>query len=157
MRVSAGTVRVDGHVETTNDDVDFGVVIRGIGGSRNTEGAVLDLASTAPGDFTVTLGNLPASWTEGFTCFSVSTSLVRGTGSFFGAELDALVGSSFSQPAGSVFHFLAGGPGYPSVPYQFPASIAQLVQGITFDAVALLYGPGGSLVGVSNVDRVTIQ
>ncbi|MBI5849633.1 MAG: hypothetical protein HZB39_01120 [Planctomycetes bacterium] len=157
VRVGATVVRVDGHIETPALDVDFGVAIRGIGGSRNREGALLDLGSTGPGDFTVALTNLPAGWVEGFTVFSVDTTLPLGNGSFFGAELDPLGAACLAQPVGSVFHFTPSTPGYPSGTYAFPAVIAQAVQGITFDAVAVVYDASGNILGVSNADRVAVQ
>ena len=56
-----------------------------------------------------------------------------------------------------MFHFTAGQPGYPSQPYAFPAPIATLLSGVTLDAVAVLFGAGGAVAAVSNVDRVQIQ
>ncbi|MCC6782602.1 MAG: S8 family serine peptidase [Planctomycetes bacterium] len=157
VRVGATVVRVDGHVETTESDVDFGVAIRGIGGSRNREGALLDLASNAPGSFTVDLTNLPAGWAEGFTVFSVATALPLGNGSFFGAELDPLAAACLAQPVGSVFHFTPTTPGFPAGTYAFPAVIAQALQGVTFDAVAVFYDAAGNVIDVSNADRVRVQ
>ncbi|MFO1054370.1 MAG: S8 family serine peptidase [Planctomycetota bacterium] len=157
VRVEAPVVRVDGHIETPNDDVDFGVVIRGIGGSRNHESALLDLSSSGPGDFTVALTNAPANYADGYTILSVTTGLPLGNGNLCGVEFDALSMASMAQPVGSVFHFTPSTPGYPGSAYSFPTPIAQLVQGVTFDGVAIFFDASGNLVGASNADRVTVQ
>jgi hypothetical protein len=160
VNVYASTVRTDGHVETAGvDDVDFGVAINGIGGSRNRESAILDLSSPATNTFDISLTNVPASgWTDGFTLLSTATStLIAGNGNFFGVEADPLLIACLTQAPGSVFHFTPSQPGYPSAPFSFPAAIAALVQGVTFDGVAVFFNNTGGVVAVSNADRVTIQ
>ncbi len=158
VSVQAPVVRVDGHVETGVDDVDFALVARGIGGGRNREAAQLDVTSTAPGHLDVALSSLPPSgWAEGFTVFSLTPGRSVGNGNLFGLELDALSVGCFAQPIGNVFHFQAGAAGYPSTGYSFPAPIASLLSGLDLDAVAILLDANGRCVSVSNVDRVTVR
>ncbi|MBK8974712.1 MAG: hypothetical protein IPM29_02190 [Planctomycetes bacterium] len=158
VSVQAPAVRTDGHVETAELDVDFGLVINGIGGSRNRESILLDLSSSQAGDFTVTTTNLPGSgWTRGFTLFSASTGRIAGNGNLFGLELDGLTEATLSQPIDTVFQFSPTSPGYPAAPYSFPAPIAVALSGVTLDAVVYVVDAVGNPVAVSNVDRVTVQ
>ncbi len=157
VEVSAPVVRVDGHVETAGDDVDFGLVVNGIIGSRNKEGAIVDLISNQTGQFDVSLTNVPASgWVDGLTVFSATTNGVAGNGNLFGVELDGLALQSFTQPIGSVFHF-APNAAYPTSTYSFPSALAAALTGLSFDAIALFIDGNGVIVDVSNVDRVTIK
>lgn len=159
VNVEAAVVRVDGHVETPAADVDFGVVIHGIGGSRNRDGAVLDLSSAAPGDLQVSVSNVPANAIGGWTFFSLDTDLIAGNGFLFGLEADSLAEASFAMPAanGNAFSFAVAGAGYPNAPFAFPSAIATFLSGRAFDAVAVFFDASGAIVGVSNVDRVVVQ
>ena len=66
VEVSAAEVNQDGHVQTPRKDVDYALVVSGIGSGRDRSRTALDLASTGRGDLTVTLRNLPAGWHEGW-------------------------------------------------------------------------------------------
>lgn len=159
--VSAPLVALDQHVETTAVDADFALVSSGIGGGRDRSGPVLDLASTGAGNFTVSLTNNPAGYTEGFVLYSLNTSLPLAMGNFLGLELDALALASLALPAavGSPFHFAATSnpAAFPNAPFAFPAGIALALQGLSLDAVAFYFDNTGNVQAASNVDRVTVQ
>ncbi|MEZ5962338.1 MAG: S8 family serine peptidase [Planctomycetota bacterium] len=159
--VSAPLIAMDQHVETGATDADFALVSSGIGGGRDRSGAVLDLASTAPGNLSISLTNNPAGYTEGYVLYSFSTSLPFAMGNFLGLELDGLALASLALPAavGSPFHFSAtSNPSvFPNAPFNFPASVALALSGLTLDAVAFYFDATGSVPAASNVDRVTVQ
>jgi hypothetical protein len=160
VRVTATTVRADNHRETRVVDVDFALAIGGIGGGRDRSGARLDLVSNAAGQFDVSLTNPPATYTVGWTFLSTSTSRHLGLGNWLGIEADGLTTGilGVGHGLGNVFAFVAPGaaPVYPNTTFNFPAPIAQLLSGVTFDGVAMFFH-NGTVVGASNVDRVTIQ
>ncbi|MEE2887608.1 MAG: hypothetical protein VX951_09275, partial [Planctomycetota bacterium] len=138
VKVQATGVRRDGHVETRTMDIDYGLVVRGVGGLRDTTGMRL-AAKTSPGKLGMSLNGLPAGWTHGYTLFSLNTSRPVSTGNLFGVEADPLVVSIFSQPAGvgNLFHFLpTGGSTFPNSAYNFPAGLVAAIKGATFDSVA---------------------
>jgi hypothetical protein len=159
--VSAPLVALDQHRETGAVDADFALVSSGIGAGRDRSGPVLDLASTGPGNFTVSLTGNPASYTEGYVLYSLNTSRPVAMGNFLGLELDSLSIASLSQPAvvGSPFHFAfsANPAAFPNATYAFAPGIAAALQGMTIDAVALYFDGSGSVHAASNVDRVTVQ
>lgn len=160
ITVSAPLIAKDAHKETTADDADFALVVSGIGGGRDTSGAVASLSSASAGDLKVAVTSLPATWTEGFTLFSVETQRPLGTGNLFGLEFDLLSLSSFTvtAAAGNPFHFTpTSNPSlFPNAPYAFPPAVALAVQGRTLDAVCLFID-SGALSAVSSVARVTVQ
>jgi hypothetical protein len=159
--VSAPLVALDQHVETPAVDADFALVSSGIGGGRDTSGPVLDLASTGPGNLSITITNNPAAYTEGFVFYSLNTSRPKAMGNFLGIEADGLSLTSFNNPAavGDPFHFAstANPASFPNATHVFPTFIAQLLQGWTVDAVAVYVDAAGGYHESSNVDRVTVQ
>ncbi|RMH51972.1 MAG: hypothetical protein D6685_17020 [Bacteroidetes bacterium] len=160
VEVQAEAIRQDSHKETPQVDADFALVVRGIGGGRDKTGAKLDLISSAPGDFRVSLTGLPAGWTSGYTLFSLSTKRPVAMGNVFGLEADDLTLAILSTPPsrGNVFAFTNGGGSvYPGAPYRFPAEIALLLRGRTIDGVAFVVDGRGRIVAASSVDRVTIR
>ena len=59
---------------------------------------------------------------------------------------------------GGVLAFTNPGAGsYPYTTFSFPVSVATSVSGTTLDAVVILFDATGTVVDVSNVDRVTVQ
>ena len=160
VEVRATGVRQDGHVETPRTlDIDYGLVVRGVGGLRDTSGMRL-AAKTAPGRLAMSLTNLPSGWTHGYTLFSLDTSRPLSTGNILGAEADALMVSVLSQPAsvGNVFHFLPTTSAvYPNRPFTFPAGLVAAIQGVTLDSVAFVLNSSAVTVGASNVVRFTVQ
>jgi hypothetical protein len=160
LDVSAPLIALDQHVETTAVDADFALVSSGIGAGRDRTGPVLDLASSGPGNFTVSLTGNPAAYVDGYVLYSVNTARPLAMGNFLGLEVDALSMASLAQPAalGSPFHFqfTTNGGVFPNATYSFPSGIASALQGMTLDAVAIYLGAGG-VVAASNVDRVTVQ
>jgi serine protease AprX len=161
VEVSAPSIVMDQHLETPAVDADFALVASGIGAGRDVSGPVLDLASTGPGNLSISLSNNPASYTEGYVLFSLTTNRPLAMGNFLGLEVDSLTYLSLSVPAsvGDPLHFApTANPGtYPNAPYTFPAWVAVLFQGFTLDAVALYFDATGNVHAASNVDRVTIQ
>ncbi len=159
--VSAPAIRADGHVETAAVDADFALVVRGIGGGRDTSGMVLDVISSQPGQLDVALSNVPAAgWATGWTLFSANTQRLPSLGNFLGIEIDSLTLATIglAPSAGNVFSFTNAGPSvYPYATFQFPAGLALALQGLTFDATTALLDGQGNVVAVSNVDRVTVQ
>ena len=161
VEVSAPVIRADSHKETRVVDADFALGVRGIGGGRDRSGTVLDLDSSAPGQLTVSVTGQGGGWVGGLTLMSLSTDRHVSLGNVFGVEADGLTEAVISLPAmeGNVFAFTntANPALYPNAPYVFPAPVAAVLQGRTLDAVAVFYDASGSIVDVSNVDRVTVQ
>jgi hypothetical protein len=160
LEVSAPLVALDQHVETPAVDADFALAASGIGGGRDRSGAVLDLASSGPGNFTVSITNNPAAYVDGYVMYSLATALPLAMGNFLGLELDALALASLSQPAmvGSPFHFsFTNAAVFPNATYTFPAGIALALSGRTLDAVAFYVNASGQIHAATNVDRVTVQ
>ncbi|MEM7201917.1 MAG: S8 family serine peptidase [Planctomycetota bacterium] len=161
IRVTVRQVVMDGHPETGAMDADYSLVVRGIGGGRDTSGLVADLLSSSPGDLRLSLSNVPSGWTTGRTFFSLDGSRIASTGNWFGLEFDLLAYLSFLFPAqaGSVFSFTNTGSAsqFPLAPFAFSASAASGLSGRSMDAVVVLYDASGDVVAVSNVDRVQVQ
>jgi hypothetical protein len=160
VTVRAAAIRQDAHLETPEMDADFALAVSGIAGGRDTSGMLLDLDSSQPGEWTVSLANLPASWIGGVTAMSFDTDRYLGLGNLFGLEADGLtfgILPVFPTP-GNVFAFTnTSDPSlYPNAVFRFPAGVAIALQGLTLDAVAFVYDATG-IVDVSNVDRVAIQ
>jgi hypothetical protein len=161
VTVRAPVLRGDSHKETPGVDADFALAIRGIGGGRDKSGMVLDLDSSSPLQFAVSLSNVPATgWSYGRTIFTRSTHRHVSLGNYYGLELDQLSEQLFGMTpsAGNIFAFTnTGNPGqYPSATWNFSAAQLQQVQGARFDAVVLLFDANDVLVDVSNVQRVKI-
>jgi hypothetical protein len=161
IEVTAPLVALDQHVETPAVDADFALVSSGIGAGRDMSGPMLDLASTGPGNLSVSITNNPAAYVEGFVFYSLNTSRPKAMGNFLGIEADGLSLASFNNPAavGDPFHFAftANAGTFPNAPHVFPTWIAQLLQGWTVDAVALYVDAAGGFHASSNVDRLTVQ
>ncbi len=159
--VSAPLVALDQHVETAAVDTDFALVSSGIGGGRDVSGPVLDLASNAPGNLTLSITNLPAGYVEGHVLFSFATSRPLAMGNFLGLELDSLSFLSLTAPLtlGDPLHFPATPSlsAFPNAPFVFPAWIPAALQGWSLDAVAFFFDASGAIHAASNVDRVIVQ
>jgi hypothetical protein len=158
--VSASLVAMDAHKETPALDADFALSVNGIGGLRDTTGAKLALSSASTGDFQVNVSGLPASWVEGFTVFSMTTTRPVSFGNFFGVEFDGLALGSFNFPAsaGNVFHFSPTASAvYPNTGFAFHPAIATAFTGVTFDAVAFTLDASGAVNSMTNVARVKLQ
>ncbi|MEM7205900.1 MAG: S8 family serine peptidase [Planctomycetota bacterium] len=162
VSVSATEVLADTHAETAAQDADYALVVRGIGGGRDTSGLLLDVVSDAPGDLRIGLSNVPATgWATGYTFFSADTSRLPSLGNWFGIELDALTlaGAVFPPTAGGLFAFTpSANPSlYPNATFAMPQGIAIAVAGLELDATVLLYDGSGNAVAASNVDRVRVR
>lgn len=161
VEVNALSIPQDGKLETPQVDMDYAMAMHPMGGGYNTTGGLaFDLASSGPGNLQFNASNVPATgWTDGFTVFSFATSRGLGFGRFFGLEDDGLTVSLYGSPAaaGNVFHFTNTGGQYPYVGVTFPdPSLVSLLAGLKLDAMVMLWN-NGTLVGVSNVDRITLQ
>jgi serine protease AprX len=160
VKVQATGVRRDGHVETARVlDVDYGLVVRGVGGLRDTSKMRL-AAKVAPGRLSMSLTGITGRWTHGYTLFSLNNTRPVSTGNILGAEFDSLMLSVLGQPAGAgnIFHFTNTPAGvYPNSPYAFPAGLVTALNGVTLDSVAFVLDATGRMVGASNVIRFTIQ
>jgi hypothetical protein len=158
VTVAAPAVRMDNHKETPDMDVDFALAIRGIGGGRDTSGMLVDVDSTAPGNWTVAVSNMPGGVAGGFTFMSFSTASNVGQGNLFGLEIDGLTFLSLAPAsAGNVFSFTNSPGVYPNATHTFPAGVAFAASGMTVDAVVAVYDGSGNIIALSNVDRATIQ
>jgi hypothetical protein len=160
VKVQATGVRQDGHVETARVlDVDYGLVVRGVGGLRDTTRMQLS-ARTAPGRLAMSLTGVTGRWTHGYTLFSLNNSRPVSTGNILGAEFDPLMVSILGMPAGAgnIFHFSnTVAPVYPNAPYTFPTGLVTALNGVTLDSVAFVLDATGRMVGASNVIRFTVQ
>jgi serine protease AprX len=160
VRVTATSIVQDGKVETPAMDVDFALVIFPTGGGYlNRTGVTLDLQSSGSGDLSVNCSNVPATgWTDGFTSISFNTARAKGFGGFFGIEADFLTSAiwSIGATSGDVFHFTNSAASYPHTAYQFEAALIAALAGVEIDAQVTLWN-GTSIVGQSNVDRITLQ
>lgn len=139
-------------------------VTHGRGIFKQTPSAALTLTFTTSGggvgDADVSLTNLPSGTTEGFTLFSLNTSLPAGTGPVYGIVPDIATIRCLLTPAaaGNVYHWLTSGVGfYPHSPIQAPAGSLVSLAGMTVDGVALAFGGTNNyaLLGQSNVVRIT--
>ena len=162
VRVWAPVIRGDSHKETSVDDADFALAIRGIGGGRDTSGMVVDLISDVPGQLDIAISGLPATgWTHGYTVLSTSTSRPVALGNYFGVMYTSLAERILGKTptAGNFQAFTSTGTAsqYPFATYQFPGSTTATHQGKTVDAVVVLFDANDNVVDVSSVDRVTIQ
>jgi hypothetical protein len=161
VEISALSIAQDAKVETPQVDADFALVMHPVGGGYHTSGGLTcDLTSSGPGDLTFNASNVPATgWTEGYTVMSFNTTRGQGFGRFFGVEDDALTVLLWGTAAapGNPFHFTNAAGSYPFASFQFPdAGLISLLAGLKVDAAILLWN-GADLVGVSNVDRITLQ
>lgn len=160
VEVNALSVPQDGKVETPQVDMDFAMAMHPMGGGYHTTGLTMDLTSTGPGNLQFNATNVPATgWSDGFTMMSLDTGRGLGFGRFFGLEDDSLSVLAFSAPAaaGDLFHFTNAGGLYPQVGFTFPLpNLVSALAGFKLDAMMMLWN-NGSLVAVSNVDRITLQ
>jgi serine protease AprX len=160
VKVQATGVRRDGHVETARVlDVDYGLVVRGVGGLRDTSRMRL-AAKTARGRLSMSLTGITGRWTHGYTLFSLNNTRPVSTGNILGAEFDPLMVSILGMPsgAGNIFHFTNTAAGvYPNAPFAFPAGLVTALNGVTLDSVAFVLDATGRMVGASNVIRFTVQ
>lgn len=159
VTVRATGVRRDGHVESRALDIDYGLVVRGVGGLRDTTGMRL-AANVSPGKLSMSLTGLPTGWAHGYTLFSLATKRPVSTGNVVGAEYDSLLYSVLLQPlgAGNVFHFVPTGTRvYPNTAYNFAPGLVAAIKGTTLDSVAIALDRNGSLLGASNVVRYTVE
>lgn len=127
---------------------------------RRLMGLTLELGPSVftPGDLVVSLEEVPAGTTEGFTVFSLDTAGPFGGGPWGGLYPDTVSWTLVGLPAtpDDVFHWTwpVAPPDYPASdrvwqPWQIP-----LAPGTTIDAVAAAFSPGGAVI--SNVFRVTL-
>jgi len=160
VTVEAASVVQDAHLETPQLDADFALVIQPTGGGFLDDTAMtVDLASTGPGDLSLTCANVPATgWDHGFTFLSINTLHARGFGRFFGVEDDFLTLAIFTLGVspGSVFHFTNVATNYPFVPFTFDPPLVSSLAGLRVDAQVTLWNVG-AIFAQSNVDRITIQ
>ncbi len=163
--VSAPALRGDSRLETPGVlDADFGLTVRGCAGLRDTSiGPVLDLQSSAVGDFRVSITGVPAaaSYAYGYVLYSLATARPLATGNFLGLELDflALGVLSYAPVPGSPFGFTSttNAATFPNATFAFPSSIATVLSGFTFDAVGFFVNGSGSVVAATNVDRQRVM
>jgi hypothetical protein len=95
--------------------------------------------------------------TGGFTFVSFATPTPLGAGWVFGLTPDSTLFSIVSYPAsvGNPLHYVVSPGSYPDVPFAFgPGSLNWLI-GVTVDFVQVSFGPGFTLLHVSNAARVT--
>ncbi|MBN2490211.1 MAG: S8 family serine peptidase [Planctomycetes bacterium] len=160
VTVTAAELNQDGHVETPAVDTDFALVVSGIGGGRDSSGSTLALTSSAPGDLTVAVANLPATYAEGWVLFSVDTRRPVGFGTLLGLAPDLVTISGFLQPpvAGRPYHFPNHkAQSFPNTPYAFPPALVTLLKGLAVDGVAAYLDTQRALVGASNTARVMVK
>ena len=149
----------DNHHETPALDLDFGLAIRGIGGGRDMSGMTLDVVSNVPGQWDFVASNVPGGWTTGQTFLSFNTSRHLGLGHFLGIIPDAATIATLNTTPGpgKLLSFTNTATNFPNGTFSWPASVANTLSGVSVDAFVILYDGSGNVVGVSNVDRETIQ
>jgi hypothetical protein len=155
--VRAAKVSIDNHRETPATDVDYALVVSGLGGMRDKTGLKLAMTTRGNGDLTIGLSNLSAGYTEGWTILSFNTSGVLGHGSVCGIEFDALSAATIAWPVslGNPIHFKAtANPNlFPNKPYSFSAGTFSILKGFSLDGVSVLVD-GAGILACSNVARV---
>ncbi len=157
--VRAAKVTIDNHKETPATDVDYALVVSGLGGMRDKTGLRLAMTTKGNGDLTIGLGNLSTGYTEGWTILSFTTSGVLGHGSVCGIEFDALSAATLSWPLslGNPVHFKATTNTnlFPNKPFSFPAGTFSVLKGFSLDGVSVLVDNAG-ILACSNVSRVKL-
>ena len=155
--VRAAKVSVDNHLETSATDVDFALVVSGLGGMRDKTGLKLAMTTQGNGDLKIGLSNLSAGYTEGWTILSLTTNGVLGHGSVCGLEFDSLSAATLGVPValGNPVHFKATSNAnlFPNKPYSFAAGTFSILKGFQMDAVSVLVDNAG-ILACSNVARV---
>ena len=109
------------------------------------------------GDLTLSLINVPAAVSEGFTLVTASTMGGVGSGPFFGIWPDGVTFSGIGSPAavGNPLHFVAGVPGvYPDAPFAVPAGTLSFLGGQVWDAVVVGLAPGLVYINRTNAVRL---
>jgi len=159
--VTAAVIAQDGRPITPGvNDVDYALVVSGLGSGRNQTRMTLDLqtAGGGVGDFSSTVAGIPAGYVQGWTFFSLSTSLPAGLGSFLGFEPDTLFLPILLFPAseGNLLHFTATAnpSAYPNAAWTYPAGTFTPLAGTSVDGIVAVVDGAGQLMAVSNVDRI---
>jgi hypothetical protein len=158
--VTAAVIAQDGRPTTPGNDVDYALVVSGLGSGRNKTRMVLDLHTTGgTGDFRSTVTGIPAGYSQGWTFLSFQTSLPAGLGSFIGFEIDALFLPILNFPAieGNLLHFTATAnpAAYPNAAWTYPAGTLLPLLGLSVDGVVVVLDGAAQILAVSNVDRIT--
>lgn len=160
VRVSAPRIAKDAHLATSAKDADFGLAVCGISGMRDGQGGSpnLVLSPAGPGQVKVRLEfpPPPASYAVGRVLFSAAVDRPHAAGEFFGLERDAMsaAGMLRTPTLGDPQAFL------PPTGNQFPttaAAVSGLPSGTVLDAVAVFWDANGTIVSVSDVERVRVN
>ncbi len=110
------------------------------------------------GNLNLALNNVPAGTVQGYTVFSFDTAAPVGTGALIGISPDALSYNCIAQPLalGSIFHWSWPASGvYPQVPIVFPGGSFPFPAGLQADGVAAAISASPSLLGTTQVVRIT--
>ena len=132
-----------GVVTTANRlDPDFSICVRAFANSAAT----------------LQFANIPTTAASGLTLISLVPTFPASSGPFFGIWPDSLVWTSvFTAPTpGGFFAWTANLPGlYPTIPLVLPPGTMLPFSGLTWDFLGVAFGPGSTLLGVTNVAQVT--
>lgn len=109
------------------------------------------------GNLHVGLAGIPASTLQGFTVFSLDTSLPLGQGAAFGLQLDALALACLNEPImpGGLLHWSWPVTGlFPAQPFILPPGALGFPAGFQVDGLAVALGAAG-LVGTTPAARLS--
>ena len=156
IEVIASELNQDNNVATPELDADFALVVSGVVPIIVPPTYFyLDMTTTGVGDLSLSMGNVPAGTSQGYTLFSANTAGGLGTGPLVGIWPDPLTWISFGSPVapGNPFHWTWPAVGvWPDAPINFGAG--SLPSGLVIDGVGLAFGAGFSYLGATPVKRI---
>jgi len=118
----------------------------------------LGSAGSAVGNLHVGMAGIPTNCTQGFTVFSLDTSLPLGQGSAFGIQVDALALACLNEPlaTGGLLHWSWPVQGlFPAVPFVLPPGSLAFPPGFSVDGLGVAFGSGGAFLGTTPAVRLT--
>jgi hypothetical protein len=105
------------------------------------------------------MDNIPAGTTFGYTFVSLTTFVPATTGPLFGIFPDAVVWTILGFPPSPgnplAWTWPVPSPLFPAGPFDLPAGQWMSIAGQTWDLVGVAVAPSGTVLGVTNVSRIT--
>jgi hypothetical protein len=134
----------------------LGMRIRLTFGAASCFGLIGTTTGGGTGDLSLTVINLPAAVSDGYTLVTSTTVGGPGSGPFFGIVPDGVTFSVIAQPAapGNPLHFVVTPGLYPSAPFIVPPGTLSFLAGQVWDAVVVGLAPGLVYVNRTNVARL---
>lgn len=134
-----------------------GIRMRLTFGASGCFGLIGTTSGGGAGDLSLSIINLPAGVTEGFTIVTGSPIGTIGSGPMFGIWPDAVTfqGIGTQAAVGNPLHFVAGVPGiFPDAPLAVPAGTLSFLAGQVWDAAVVALAPGLTYLNHTNVVRL---